>query len=45
MQVSPLISFLTKRLCLSGDDRNEALVVTTLLELYSTINKCVECVV
>ena len=32
-------------LCLSGDDRNETLVVTSLLELYGTVNECVECVV
>ena len=34
-----------KRLCLSGDNRNEALVVTALAELYGTVNERVECVV
>ena len=32
-------------LCFGGDYRDVALVVTSSLELYSTVNKCVECVV
>ena len=37
---------LIAKLCLCcGDYRNVALVVTSSLELYSTVNKCVECVV
>ena len=44
MQASPVL-FAMKRLCLSGDNRNEALVVTASLELYSTVNECVEGVI
>ena len=42
-----LITFmLIAKLCFCcGDYRNVALVVTSLLELYSTVNKCIECVV
>ena len=32
-------------LCFGGDYRDVALVVTSSLELYGTVNECVECVV
>jgi len=39
------LCFLAKLCLSSGDYRNVALVVTSLLELYSAVNECVECVV